>query len=43
MGGTFDYDAGVIIESITVLGREGGPSSLVPIQAKLTGPATLEV
>jgi alpha-glucosidase len=43
MGGTFDYDAGVIIESITVLGREGGPSSLVPNQAKLTGPATLEV
>jgi alpha-glucosidase len=43
MDGTFDYDAGVIIESITVLGREGGPSSLVPYQVELTGPATLEV
>jgi hypothetical protein len=43
MGGTFGYDAGVIIESITVLGRAGGPASLVPITADLTGPATLEV
>jgi len=43
MGGTFGYDAGVIIESITVLGRAGGPASLVPITAPLTGPATLEV
>lgn len=43
MGGTFDYDAGVIIESITVLGREGGPSSLVAYQAELTGPATIQV
>jgi alpha-glucosidase len=43
MGGTFDYDAGVIIESITVLGRAGGPSSLVPYTVDLTGPATLDV
>jgi alpha-glucosidase len=43
MGGTFDYDSGVIIESITVLGRVGGPSSLVPYSVDLTGPATLEV
>lgn len=43
MGGTFGYDAGVIIESITVLGRDGGPSSLVPYEVDLTGPAELEV
>jgi alpha-glucosidase len=43
MGGTFGYDSGVVIESITVLGREGGPSSLVPYEVEMTGPATLQV
>lgn len=43
MGGTFDYDAGVIIDSITVLGRSGGPESFAPFKVELTGPAELEV
>lgn len=43
MGGTFGYNAGVIVESITVLGRQGGPESLVPYEVELTGPAELEV
>lgn len=43
MGGTFDYDAGVIIESISVLGREGGPESFAPFEVALTGPVEIEV
>lgn len=43
MTGTFDYDAGVRIEGITVLGMGSGPQPLKPIEVELTGPAEVNV